>query len=683
MPDWSYQTVIKPALLLLPPVRARDLTLLAIGTLARTPFGPRVIAFLGHMDSPPGIARQLMGMEFAGPVGLGAGLDPALRGLHALARFGFGFLEAGPVTIAPVGQRPIKRIGAHGFRYDDPLANPGIDVVAPRLARLDRRVRVGVRIASMPDAEAHVAAEELCRLAERVAPLVDYLAVHPPPAWLMANEASKAAQPGGPREASRAVSSSFAADLRRIVEGAVTAKPGLPVLVVVSPATPARDLDNLLRWAADAGVDGAVVAGGVPEKAGGGRVVGATTRAASLATVRSIRATWGDRFAIIASGGVIEPRDALAALEYGADLVQLHSGLVLSGPGLPKRINEALMWSVAQTTTGVARARKSNGKPSETGPENSISQGRQFWLGYLLLGASKVIAGILVAAVALTAVVLPYDLAFLGIDRVTLSGINPRMMAFLSHDRLTLAGTMLSIGVLYLGLTWFGIRKGVHWARQSFNLSTTVGFATFFLFLAFGYFDILHAVLAVILLAFFLVGLRWRATGPPEVPVPDLDNDRAWRLGVIGQFVFVLIGVGIIVGGATIAAMGSTSVLVPADLEFLDTTAAALRSVNPRLIPLIAHDRAGFGGALVADALAVLTIALWGFRRGARWVWWVLLLAAIPGVAATVAIHAAVGYSDLWHLAPVLLTAILTAFGLALSQPFLWAKPTSQSPRSM
>ena len=57
--------------------------------------------------------------------------------------------------------------------------------------------------------------------------------------------------------------------------------------------------------------------------------------------------------------------------------------------------------------------------------------------------------------------------------------------------------------------------------------------------------------------------------------------------------------------------------------------ATALATNNPRLLPLVAHDRAGFGGALVAEGLAVLLIALWGYRPGARWLWWTFLASGV------------------------------------------------------
>lgn len=125
--------------------------------------------------------------------------------------------------------------------------------------------------------------------------------------------------------------------------------------------------------------------------------------------------------------------------------------------------------------------------------------------------------------------------------------------------------------------------------------------------------------------------------------------------------------------GTTIAIVGVTSVFVPEDLEFMETTAEALGAAGPRLVPLIAHDRASFGGMIVASGLCFLGIALWGFRRGARWVWWTLLLAGIPGYAFAIGVHFVVGYENLWHLTPAF--AGLAAFIVAqvLSYPYLAA----------
>ena len=124
----------------------------------------------------------------------------------------------------------------------------------------------------------------------------------------------------------------------------------------------------------------------------------------------------------------------------------------------------------------------------------------------------------------------------------------------------------------------------------------------------------------------------------------------------------------------TIATIGATTVFVPEDLDFMGTTAEALKSANPRLVPLVAHDRASFGGMLVATGLAVLLSALWGYRQGERWLWWTLLLAGTPAYAAAVGVHLAVGYTNLWHLAPALAGSAVYALGLLLSYPYLCGK---------
>jgi dihydroorotate dehydrogenase len=104
------------------------------------------------------------------------------------------------------------------------------------------------------------------------------------------------------------------------------------------------------------------------------------------------------------------------------------------------------------------------------------------------------------------------------------------------------------------------------------------------------------------------------------------------------------------------------------------TDADALAASNPRLLPQVAHDRAGFGGALISDGLAVLGAALWGFRRRSRWLWWTLCGAGLPGFGAALGVHAVVGYDDAWHRAHVAAALALYAAALALAYPYLCAR---------
>ena len=274
-------------------------------------------------------------------------------------------------------------------------------------------------------------------------------------------------------------------------------------------------------------------------------------------------------------------------------------------------------------------------------------------------------------AVAATRVVLPYDEHFVGMSRSALEALNPRLLPFMTHDRVTLAGTMVTIGAMYCGLSWFGVRRGLHWAMVAVIYSASAGFASFFLFLGFGYFDPFHAFVTSVLLQLLLLGVHSRLGPPAPLAAPDLHDDARWRLALWGQLLFIVQASAFIVAGLVISFVGVTSVFVPEDLEYLGTTARELTLVNPRIPSLVAHDRASFGGMLVASGLVFLTSALWGFRKRARWLWWTTLLSGAPGYAAAIGVHFVVGYENLWHLTPAFGGLAIFLIGLALTYPYL------------
>ncbi len=98
MPDWSYRTVLRPLLFALPARTARDLSLATMGALGSAWPGRLLIDLLGHMRPPDGLAVTVAGLTFPSRMGIGCGLDPDLRATSALARFGCGFVEVGPIV---------------------------------------------------------------------------------------------------------------------------------------------------------------------------------------------------------------------------------------------------------------------------------------------------------------------------------------------------------------------------------------------------------------------------------------------------------------------------------------------------------------------------------------------------------------------------------------------------------
>lgn len=361
----------------------------------------------------------------------------------------------------------------------------------------------------------------------------------------------------------------------------------------------------------------------------------------------------------VVTRGLSTPRQIVDAIAAGATLVLVDTGFLSAGPGLAKRANEAIA-----------------GRASDHAPRGSTW--RDGWRWIALLGAGMTVAGLAVLAVGLTRITLPYDESFLGLSHDAIATLNPRLLAFMKHDRITLAGTMVSLGILYAGFAVGGMRRGLRWARSATIASGALGFATIFLFLGYHYVDPLHVVLAVGLFPIFLAGVILK-TEPRWPKSADLDNDRVWRAGLWGQLYFVALGAGLTVAGIFIASVGVTGVFVWSDLQFLGTTSEALSRANSHLLPLIAHDRAGFGGALASDGVGIMLIALWGFRRGESWVWWTLLLAGLAGFLGGVYAHVAVGYLEFGHLLPLAASGAVFIAGLVLSAPHLLAQPKSAS----
>jgi dihydroorotate dehydrogenase len=138
-----------------------------------------------------------------------------------------------------------------------------------------------------------------------------------------------------------------------------------------------------------------------------------------------------------------------------------------------------------------------------------------------------------------------------------------------------------------------------------------------------------------------------------------------------GQLLFIILGAALAVGGLTIAFIGVTDVFVQTDLAYLSYSLVELQLLNDKLIPLIAHDRAGFGGALFSDAIVLLAISLWGIAQGEKWLWWTLLIGGFPALYAGLGVHMTIGYTDFIHLLPLYIAILLYVTGLFLLYPYM------------
>lgn len=280
-----------------------------------------------------------------------------------------------------------------------------------------------------------------------------------------------------------------------------------------------------------------------------------------------------------------------------------------------------------------------------------------------------VISGCFALFLASVGQFLPHDVRYLGMTAEQLCAYDDcRVVRFMFHDRVAFGGSLIAIGVLYLWLNEFPLRRGEPWAWWALVVSGGVGFASFLTYLGYGYLDSWHGVGTLLLLPVFALGLAFsfrRLRGSRGIrsllqsgPAP---NSTAARLG---RSLLLATASGMLLAGLTIMALGMSVVFVPEDLTFMGARAADLHAINPRLVALIAHDRSGFGGGICSFGMTML-FGVW-CATPSRSFWQALLTAGAIGFGSAIGVHVAVGYLAPTHVAPAMAGAVLFAIGLAL-----------------
>jgi len=250
---------------------------------------------------------------------------------------------------------------------------------------------------------------------------------------------------------------------------------------------------------------------------------------------------------------------------------------------------------------------------------------------------------------------------------------------FMFHDRVAFGGTLISIAVLYFWLAAFPLLQGATWAWWAFVASGTLGFASFLTYLGYGYLDIWHGTATLVLLPTFILGLLYSRRLATTRVAPWIRTDEMktapWPL-FLGRWGLLASGLGITLAGLVILYLGSTEVFVAEDLGFMGVTRQMLDDANPRLVPLIAHDRAGFGGGLATVGILVSVCAV--YSRPSRAFHEAVAIGGIVGFGCAIGIHYVEGYVNPIHLAPAFAGA--TLFGVSLGSEIIASLP-SEHPR--
>jgi len=296
----------------------------------------------------PSAAVDAMGIRFAAPMGLAAGMDKNATAVRGLMATGFGFVEIGTVTPKAQPGNPAPRswreLDLHALRNQMGFNNEGADAIARRLRRL-RRTRlgraavIGVNIGKNKVTAPKDAAADYGYTARALAPYADFLVVNvssPNTPGLRDLQSTGALRPI--LEAARA-----GADEAMAFGVAGAGGRRVPLLVKIAPDLADADVDAIANLAVALGLDGIVAVNTTIEHdRGPGGLSGPPLLPRALEVVARLRARVGSEMCIMGVGGISTVDDARAMLAAGATLIQAYTGFVYGGPAWPARVNRAL-----------------------------------------------------------------------------------------------------------------------------------------------------------------------------------------------------------------------------------------------------------------------------------------------------------------------------------------------------
>ncbi len=287
-----------------------------------------------------------------------------------------------------------------------------------------------------------------------------------------------------------------------------------------------------------------------------------------------------------------------------------------------------------------------------------------------LTGISLALSGGFAILQSVAGQLLPQDSHAIGMDSFALMhAANRQLLGFMFHDRVAYGGTLVAIGAGYLWLAAFPLQSREAWAWWALLLSGAIGFLAFLTYLGQGYLDTWHGVATLFLLPVFVTGL-WRSH-PDKFSLPSAWRRTPEEFGTFARWGRILLGAcaaGLMLAGVTIAVFGMTRVFVPSDLRFIGLNVSTLARISPTLIPVISHDRAGFGGGLCSIGCLLLFMARCAElnRSFAE----IVAVMGCAGFGGAIGVHFAVGYLDFLHLLPAFLGFLL----FILADGLLWAE---------
>ena len=309
----------------------------------------KLLANYFTVDSPS-LSKEVFGLHFANPVGMGAGFDKNAEYIKELHTLGFGFVEIGTVT--PVGQPGNDKPRIFRLKEDKALINrmgfnnEGVNAVANRLIALREKENslpvIGANIGKNKVTPNEDAWKDYIKCLHGLYEGADYFVVN-------------VSSPNTPGLRALQEKDALKQILSSLINEIQAKNIKKPLLLKIAPDLTEPQVDDVVELSLSLPLDGLVVSNTTIERdplpkttkklienIGSGGLSGKPLLQRSNELLQYISKATNGSIPLIGSGGIFTGEDAKQKLAAGASLVQVWTGFIYEGPAIARNINKYL-----------------------------------------------------------------------------------------------------------------------------------------------------------------------------------------------------------------------------------------------------------------------------------------------------------------------------------------------------
>lgn len=295
---------------------------------------------------PPCVPRQVMGLTFANPVGLAAGLDKNGAVIDGMAKLGFGFIEVGTVTPRPQPGNAKPRLfrvkEAQGIINRFGFNNFGVENLINNVKAAKYHGILGINIGKNFDTPNERAVDDYLICMQKVYAHASYITV---------NISSPNTKNLRDLQAAEALSNLLAS--LKLEQKKLADQHGkyVPMTLKIAPDLTQDQVIEIADLLMRHQLDGVIATNttlsreavkGLPNAEETGGLSGAPVRNQSTIVIQQLSKQLQGALPIIGVGGILTGADAVEKITAGASLVQVYSGLIYQGPKLVHDICKTL-----------------------------------------------------------------------------------------------------------------------------------------------------------------------------------------------------------------------------------------------------------------------------------------------------------------------------------------------------